>query len=57
MNMNELAKEIAEREGLKKSLPIGQIKEVLRCLVQLLAEDFSALKAFVGYLFKEVEKP
>lgn len=56
MNMNDLAKEIAEREGLKKSLPIGQIKEVLRCLVQLLAEDFSALKCFVGYLFKEVEK-
>lgn len=57
MNLNELAKEITEHEGLKKEVNIAQTKEILRCLVEILASDFRALKAFVGYLFKQVEKP
>jgi hypothetical protein len=32
MNMNELAKDVAKDEGLKKPLSIAQIKEVLRIL-------------------------
>lgn len=32
MNWNELAQIIANREGLKVELPIGQIKEVLRII-------------------------
>lgn len=29
-NLNDLAQEITEAEGLKKSLSIGQVKEVLK---------------------------
>lgn len=32
MNLNELAKEISSLEGGKRNLSIGDIKEVLRCL-------------------------
>lgn len=32
MNMNELAKEVAKEEGLKKPISIAQVKEVLRIL-------------------------
>lgn len=31
-NLNDFAKAIAEDEGLKTPLPIGQIKEVLRII-------------------------
>lgn len=56
MNLNQLAKEITKHEGLKKQVDIAQVKEVLRVLADILASDFRALKAFVNYLFKQVEK-
>lgn len=39
MNKNDLAKEIAEREGGKKSLSIAQIKEVLKIICDLVKEE------------------
>jgi len=38
INMNKLAQEITQAEGLRVSLPIAQVKEVLRIVVQKLAE-------------------
>jgi hypothetical protein len=37
MNLNHLAKKIAEIEGGRVNLPIGQIKEVMRILLTELA--------------------
>jgi hypothetical protein len=38
MNLNELAKEVTLKEGGKKSLGIGQVKEVMKLVLQKLAE-------------------
>lgn len=38
INMNKLAQEVTQAEGLRVSLPIAQVKEVLRIVVQKLAE-------------------
>jgi len=38
INMNKLAQEVTQDEGLRVSLPIAQVKEVLRIVVQKLAE-------------------
>lgn len=37
LNLNQLAKDIAEIEGQKVQVNIAQIKEVLRCLMDELA--------------------
>jgi hypothetical protein len=43
INLNDLAKEITLQEGKKRSLPIGQVKEVLKItllkLKQFTTED------------------
>lgn len=38
MNLNQLAKEITLREGGKVNLSIAQVKEVLRCLIDIAEE-------------------
>ncbi|MFQ5335276.1 MAG: hypothetical protein ACE5DN_04310 [Flavobacteriales bacterium] len=38
MNLNQLAKEICLIEGKKKEVNIAQVKEVLRCLGDILFE-------------------
>lgn len=38
MNLNDLAKQITEKEGLKKSMTIAQVKEVLRITLSILAD-------------------
>ena len=44
MNMNKFAKEITLAEGLKKSVSIGQVKEILRIVLKRLAKtDMSEL--------------
>ena len=35
MNLNQLAKEICAREGLKKQVNIAQMKEILRVIVDM----------------------
>jgi hypothetical protein len=35
MNLNQLAKEITKREGLKKQVNIAQVKEILRVIVDM----------------------
>lgn len=37
INENTLAKEVASIEGLKEEMNIGQIKEVIRCVLECLA--------------------
>jgi len=38
MTINKLAKEICSREGLKKSVDIAQVKEILRIICELESE-------------------
>lgn len=40
MTIKQLAKEIAKREGLKKSVDIAQIQEILGHLSDMCFEDF-----------------
>lgn len=40
INENTLAKAIADREGKKVEVNIAQIKEVLRCALDLLAQEY-----------------
>ena len=42
INQNTLAKLVTEREGLKTSLSIAQVKEVIRCLKDEFKEGYSA---------------
>lgn len=44
MNMNEIALELAKREGKKREVNITQIRELLRCLSDMAVVDPSVLK-------------
>ena len=54
MNLNTLAKRVADLEGKKFSLSIAQIKEVISCIVQIAVDDenFEALKAMHAQAIK-----
>ena len=45
MTINELAKEITKREGLKKEINITQVKEILRVLAEIFAKEYKSNKA------------
>jgi predicted DNA-binding antitoxin AbrB/MazE fold protein len=51
MNLNKLAKTITLTEGKKVSLPIGQIKEVMKIMLEELAleKDEDILKVIKRY--------
>lgn len=49
MNLNDLAKDIAAREGLKKPVSIGQIKEILGIVAGLCWADSEVMEAFIAY--------
>ena len=46
MNLKQLAKEICAREGGSENLSIAQVKEVLRCLGDILTEDLTKSEVF-----------
>jgi hypothetical protein len=48
LNLNVLAKMVAEKEGLKKSLSIAQIKEVLGCLCDEIWWDPQIIEALIA---------
>lgn len=48
-DMNVLAKEITDAEGLKDSLSIAQVKEVLRHAARLVAKSPDMTVAFLQY--------
>lgn len=39
MNLNDLAKRVAKKEGLKKSLSIAQIKEVIKIVIDEIVKE------------------
>ena len=51
LSLNTLAKQIAEREGLRKQVAIGDIKEVLRVLNDLTG------KTFYSWIKKNFDEP
>lgn len=55
INMNEVAKKVTLMEGKKIQLPIGQVKEVLRCFLRYCAENFDPVQV-VGLLNRYKEK-
>lgn len=60
MNMNDLAKKVAANEGLKKNLTIAQVKEVMKFIAIIIAEDEDTQKSFLAYGKKaavEIGKP
>lgn len=61
MNLNKLAIEVCKREGLKQQVNIAQVKEVLRCLGEVLIEmdeeSFpAAVNAILGWKAKSKKK-
>ena len=49
VNLNDFAKEITEEEGLKESLSIAQVKEVLRITLKKLAKlSFGEVAVMIG---------
>lgn len=48
--MNDVARLVTEREGLKKILTIGDVKEVLKCLRQVMYLDCDAKACAEKYL-------
>lgn len=56
MNMALISQEIAKREGGKKQLSIAQIKEVLRCLGDMAAENKEVLEALYLYACRRARK-
>ena len=58
IDLNKLAKKIAEKEGLKEQVNIAQIKEVLRVTLEELSQEahWKVLKLLDKYLLKEVLK-
>lgn len=55
MTIQKLASEIAKREGLKVEIGIGQVREVLRILIDLETEAISRVKT--GEVVADVEFP
>lgn len=56
MNLNKLAKLICEREGKRKQTDIAQVKEILKCLIIICAEDVSVFDLIVTSTYKKVAK-
>ena len=44
INMNEVAKKVTLMEGKKIQLPIGQVKEVLKCFLQYCSKNFDSVQ-------------
>lgn len=56
MNLNELAVEISRREGKKIQVNIAQIKEIVRCLHDILVEESEARQKAVKRVYKDLRK-
>jgi len=55
--MNELARDICKREGLKKQTNVAQIKEILRVLAEILADPRKeASLAYLNYVVSKIAK-
>lgn len=48
MSLQSLASKIAKKEGLKKEVSIGNIREIIRCLVDL-EREFRESDGQAGY--------
>lgn len=55
MKINELVKKVTLAEGLKKSLSIAQVAEVLKCLKEIINDDLEASVAWSKYRSNEYE--
>jgi hypothetical protein len=56
MNMALISQEIARREGGKKQVSIAQIKEILRCLGDMIAENDEVSQALKIYAARRARK-
>lgn len=56
MNMNSMAKKITLSEGLKKSITIAQVKEVLKFAAIICADDAETQAKFLIYGAKASKK-
>lgn len=56
MNINEIAKLVSKKEGLKKSISIAQIKEVIGIVAELIVKDPIALASLLQLGAKRVKQ-
>jgi hypothetical protein len=56
MNMALISQEIAKREGCKTQVSIAQIKEILRCLGDMIAENDEVSQALRVYAARRARK-
>jgi len=56
MKLNELIKKVTESEGKKVETSIGNVREVLRVLATILANDEEAAEVFMKYVKRKVKK-
>jgi hypothetical protein len=56
MNIKQLTKLIVEAEGGKSNVKIGDVREILRIIADLAAEDPEVLMALVRYANKRARK-
>lgn len=54
MNLNQLAKRVAEREGGKQNLSIAQIKEVIRIALEEVTENEDAIECRSAVVFRNI---
>jgi hypothetical protein len=56
MGMQKIAQELAKREAGKKDVSIAQIKEVLRCLGDMIADDKQVMDDLYTYALKRARR-
>ena len=56
MKLSELVSKLAKAEGLKKEVSVGNIRELLKVLAVLIANDLEVQDCFVRYVNKKKVK-
>ena len=53
MTINKLISQITKREGKKSEVKVGDVREVMSILAEIINEDTSALAAIIAYAEKK----
>lgn len=57
MTINKLISQITNREGKKSEVKVGDVREVISILAEIINEDTSALAAIIAYAEKKKKGP
>ena len=56
MNIRELCSEIAEKEGGKREVCIGDIREIVRIIGDMIADDKTVLELLYAYACQRAKR-